>query len=242
MAQSTQPTSCQRPSPQSKERSKTPPPSRSGPVVPAPRPASTRHSSRSTSTSPPRPGASGPAVGSSEPITACAPEDCHHGAVSTQWASTERTFHSRPCHRNCSGPSTPVTQPLRTSTGSSYRLTWSSSLSTPTDPTPARRGRGSRSPPPGVFEQMFELRERYTPARTGRQGSGDASPHHEEQRISVLVVRGRRPRGRSRRVGLRRAWASGGSGGGPVGAAAVRVEPDAPDVGVRVAVPQEEQQ
>ena len=41
---------------------------------------------------------------------------------------TARTFHNRPRHRNCSGPSTrrdpspaPATRPLRTSTGSSYR-------------------------------------------------------------------------------------------------------------------------
>ena len=59
---------------------------------------------------------------SSEPITARAPPDCHHGPVSTQCATTARTFHSRPRHRNCSGPSTPDTRPIRVSTGSSYRL------------------------------------------------------------------------------------------------------------------------
>ena len=37
--------------------------------------------------------------------TARTPVDCHHGPVSTQCASTARTFHSRPRHRNCSGPS-----------------------------------------------------------------------------------------------------------------------------------------
>ena len=50
-------------------------------------------------------GASVSAAPSSEPITARTPVDCHHGPVSTQCASTARTFHSRPRHRNCWGPS-----------------------------------------------------------------------------------------------------------------------------------------
>ena len=76
-----------------------------------PRPASTRHSSRSVIRSPsdgPRAGSrAGPrlaVLGADRPARASG--DCHHGPVSTQWASTARTFHSRPRHRNCSGPST----------------------------------------------------------------------------------------------------------------------------------------
>ena len=53
-SQSVQPTSVQRPSAQSKARSKTPPPSGSPSVMGRPRPASTRHSSRSVSRSPDR--------------------------------------------------------------------------------------------------------------------------------------------------------------------------------------------
>ena len=55
--------------------------------------------------------------------TAPAPRERHQAPVSTQCAITSHTFHSRPRHRNCSGPSCvppgPATIPRRTSTGSS---------------------------------------------------------------------------------------------------------------------------
>jgi hypothetical protein len=85
---------------------------------------------------------------------------CHQGPVSTQCASTARTFHSRPRHRNCSGPSLPSpripgprTQPLRTSTGSSYfRI---DRLLTPR-PVPGAGGGGVEVAPTGMFEHLFE--------------------------------------------------------------------------------------
>ena len=74
------------------------------------------------------PGSPASATAPSEPITAWAGLDCHHAPVSTQCASTARTFHSRPRHRNCWGPSAapgPIgssppgcSTPRRTSTGS----------------------------------------------------------------------------------------------------------------------------
>ena len=217
------------PSLQSKERSKTPP--AVGPARGRPRPATARARRAGRAGQSAREASA--ASGSSEPITARTPVDCHQGPVSTQWASTARTFHSRPRHRNCSGPSPtwpgPATQPLRTSTGSSYRLTRCLSPA-PVDPcATGPAGAGVEVAPPDLIEQVFEQvhgtpRPRQgvksEPAAGGQSGPGISGVRRgelgaAEELAGVAVARGsRRAPGRAgRRPPPGRRRATGGSAG-----------------------------
>ncbi len=172
---------------------------------PRPRPGRPRPATAPARRAGPWP-APAPASGSSEPTTACTPVDCHQGPVSTQCAITARTFHRRPRHRNCSGPSIPVTMPLRTSTGSSYRLTCPASPSSstsvrrplPTDPCTAVTAAARAARPPGGDGGRGRLR---------RAGSNICSNTEN-------ATPRRRQRVKTRRPGVRRRVSRVGSGAG----------------------------
>ena len=130
-------------------------------------------------------------AGSSEPTTACTPDGLPPGPGLHPVRDHRTHLPQASAPQELLGPLDAVTMPLRTSTGSSYRLTCpaSPSVHRPLPPRPlprthrgrtggpaARRRRGSRSSPPSRIEHLFEQRERYTSPPTTRQDPPSGGP------------------------------------------------------------------
>ena len=169
--QSGQPTSCQRPSVQSKDEVEDASRSRSADSSRGrPRPARARAR---------RPGRS-PTAGSAGSAAGC-PVTATREPVSTQCATTARTFHNRPRHRNWSGPST--ASPRRTSTGSSYRLIAPPRRSS--TPRPTRVEVGVEVTATRVASNICSNTPRYTPHRQPVKSAGAEGRRVRSDRAQV---------------------------------------------------------